>query len=150
MVRFIIQLIDGSNIQTPLFTFHYGQIYYKRKSRSRRRTLKIYIPLWLDLLFRFILKLELKMKNLHSTMVRFIIPIRSSRKFIKSNLHSTMVRFIIFIPIQKKKRRANLHSTMVRFIMRVQKSNAGLTFRFTFHYGQIYYYDCKQQSSYEL
>ena len=37
--------------------------------------LRIYIPIWLDLLYLYIIKLELVGNYLHSNMVRFIIPV---------------------------------------------------------------------------
>ena len=57
--------------------------------------MRIYIPLWLDLL-SFILILEgLILSHLHSTMVRFIIFVSRCSRLTVNYLHSTMVRFII-------------------------------------------------------
>ena len=62
---------------------------------------QIYIPLWLDLLFLKMKKLMYNKKDLHSTMVRFIIC--SELQFFScfEHLHSTMVRFIIGITPKK-------------------------------------------------
>ena len=51
MVRFIIDKLD----------IHKNTIY------------RIYIPIWLDLLLNFLIKLIKVLTNLHSNMVRFII-----------------------------------------------------------------------------
>ena len=101
---------------------------------------KIYIPLWLDLLFAILTIRFIKKMNLHSTMVRFII-----LKIIKIEKE----RLAIYIPLwldllQKKyyileKHTTNLHSTMVRFIILSETLDADSLRKFTFHYGQIYY-----------
>ena len=73
MVRFIIPSDETLGRPKYLFTFQYGQIYYKRiKSFSSRRN-RIYIPIWLDLLSYSIQQVMQTKKYLHSNMVRFII-----------------------------------------------------------------------------
>ena len=57
------------NIEESIFTFQYGQIYYRRRRRRRR----IYIPIWLDLLYSMFQSKLPFCFNLHSNMVRFII-----------------------------------------------------------------------------
>ena len=122
------------------FTFHYGQIYYSRKNFWKCRSDKIYIPLWLDLLFFRFFRHNFIYFYLHSTMVRFIIKIISSL-FILSVLftfhygqiyysyHISFSAFIseIYIPLW-------LDLLFVRLFL--IKPNREL---FTFHYGQIYY-----------
>ena len=59
---------------------------------------RIYIPIWLDLLWDYQYNSDYHDVNLHSNMVRFIIDNMSYR--INKNieyLHSNMVRFIISI-----------------------------------------------------
>ena len=73
MVRFIMTYLKpSSDIKNP-FTFHYGQIYYRICFKRVCFNLKIYIPLWLDLLYLFQTFITSSIKNLHSTMVRFIM-----------------------------------------------------------------------------
>ena len=86
---------SSSKRKRKLFTFHYGQIYYPSSRSVVSRQPSIYIPLWLDLLYISYISLATNSLNLHSTMVRFII--------------------------WKK-----LYTTSKEII-------------FTFHYGQIYY-----------
>ena len=73
MVRFIID--DNSIIQIAKsqFTFQYGQIYYITKSKSSNKRRYIYIPIWLDLLFKEPVSRGESKAYLHSNMVRFII-----------------------------------------------------------------------------
>ena len=100
MVRFIIIVNDNKNGNRNRFTFHYGQIYYIYHFRNHGCSIYIYIPLWLDLLqltalcnekgyciyiplWLDLLCLILRRKdcwfrNLHSTMVRFIISVSVS------------------------------------------------------------------------
>ena len=123
-----------------LFTFHYGQIYYSPYTVQSAWSGDIYIPLWLDLLFRVRACFIHLVYNLHSTMVRFIM----ERLFMKKNsvaeftFHYGQIYyfrlfdfftflFIIYIPLwldlllkndnQVILDRVHLHSTMVRFIM---------------------------------
>ena len=60
---------------------------------------KIYIPLWLDLLYPKILETLHEIDNLHSTMVRFIILYGYKNINFDIHLHSTMVRFIMIVNI---------------------------------------------------
>ena len=73
MVRFIIVYYDNFKTYMLRFTFHYGQIYYSVEDTRRRQSYEIYIPLWLDLLSIQTAQDLLARKNLHSTMVRFIM-----------------------------------------------------------------------------
>ena len=51
MVRFIIDTAIKKGEGGSKFTFHYGQIYYDSGNRKDNHIDKIYIPLWLDLLY---------------------------------------------------------------------------------------------------
>ena len=73
MVRFIIQKFNFNFKLVKRFTFHYGQIYYFFIGGEVERDASIYIPLWLDLLCDLVRAILLQNRNLHSTMVRFII-----------------------------------------------------------------------------
>ena len=97
MVRFIIIKLIITCIHIYIFTFQYGQIYYKTKTEKIIKIKLIYIPIWLDLLyqnFRFLLHHPL---HLHSNMVRFIIYFPEHFRRRQFYLHSNMVRFIIFL-----------------------------------------------------
>ena len=50
MVRFIITFGGTANQSASQFTFQYGQIYYEANVYKTRDDLRIYIPIWLDLL----------------------------------------------------------------------------------------------------
>ena len=52
MVRFIMGVRAIIEAFKNGFTFHYGQIYYYKRSDKRQIYRLIYIPLWLDLLFK--------------------------------------------------------------------------------------------------
>ena len=52
MVRFIIQKKRPHYHMILLFTFQYGQIYYSKETPSLSYDIIIYIPIWLDLLFK--------------------------------------------------------------------------------------------------
>ena len=97
MVRFIIEAREKIYNSFKEFTFHYGQIYYKKSRQEHISFYVIYIPLWLDLLLYKQSDLLLFCRDLHSTMVRFIM------------------------------------------IYLIDVANNGKAF--TFHYGQIYYYN---------
>ena len=118
MVRFIISLQFLKVYGQQIFTFQYGQIYYKNMKKRLPIGTNIYIPIWLDLLliqhYRFLDCLL----YLHSNMVRFIIHIYTKLFSMEGNLHSNMVRFIIY------------------FILYITNQNK----KFTFQYGQIYYF----------
>ena len=73
MVRFIIDTPLSLLIGFLLFTFQYGQIYYYIYPYACLKQSNIYIPIWLDLLFLYMLLVFLPVMNLHSNMVRFII-----------------------------------------------------------------------------
>ena len=73
MVRFIIVRNQTYTLEEVLFTFHYGQIYYRLQNHEENCKTNIYIPLWLDLLSIRKTKTIRKRMYLHSTMVRFII-----------------------------------------------------------------------------
>ena len=73
MVRFIIQPAQAGTLTSFTFTFHYGQIYYAQKTIIKNIGGRIYIPLWLDLLYNNRIIGYKPVYDLHSTMVRFII-----------------------------------------------------------------------------
>ena len=52
MVRFIIDEASIQSVYYTIFTFQYGQIYYYHKRDMKAETTAIYIPIWLDLLYR--------------------------------------------------------------------------------------------------
>ena len=52
MVRFIILRLLVDFAFEFVFTFQYGQIYYEIDVYKTRDDLRIYIPIWLDLLYR--------------------------------------------------------------------------------------------------
>ena len=45
----------------------------KKNLNAYIKCMKIYIPIWLDLLYAQVLKSQYRQTNLHSNMVRFII-----------------------------------------------------------------------------
>ena len=55
------------------FTFQYGQIYYRLIIVYQGKGIRIYIPIWLDLLSNTNNKIDEEELDLHSNMVRFII-----------------------------------------------------------------------------
>ena len=77
MVRFIISKDFIISCIMKKFTFHYGQIYYVDDTIERSQFLVIYIPLWLDLLFKNRFLRIHDERDLHSTMVRFIMSSRA-------------------------------------------------------------------------
>ena len=118
----------------------------------------IYIPIWLDLLSCFDSHEYFRHINLHSNMVRFIIPSKMLTVMNHHHLHSNMVRFImhfgvaphdetlgIYIPIWldllfdnnriTQYFRKYLHSNMVRFIIDLNWNYRLSHLRFTFQYG---------------
>ena len=166
MVRFIIYLSFVLFLLYLLFTFQYGQIYYKVPESHFKSTERIYIPIWLDLLLLESPLVRPIVVYLHSNMVRFIIigiPIGSPNSclftfqygqiyyktilqqgFHSNNyLHSNMVRFIIFSPPPLSVYVLHLHSNMVRFIIMMKIALNTIYREFTFQYGQIYYFTGK-------
>ena len=73
MVRFIIIDMPRLRFYSEKFTFQYGQIYYAGTIYEKSRIRKIYIPIWLDLLFGELVDLIKDLQDLHSNMVRFIM-----------------------------------------------------------------------------
>ena len=130
-------------------------------SKTKPGTL-IYIPIWLDLLFRTELDIVVLRYYLHSNMVRFIM-----RSLSKKRLPTMLFTFqygqiyywqlkdthlrkkYIYIPIwldllssikqQQRFKKYNLHSNMVRFIIDYFTTSLPKQILFTFQYGQIYY-----------
>ena len=54
------------------------------ENKEKAEELKIYIPIWLDLLSIGLLQTSIRLYNLHSNMVRFIIITHSLLTFITS------------------------------------------------------------------
>ena len=73
MVRFIMTMDEIQATRSIRFTFQYGQIYYVVTMTDKQARGKIYIPIWLDLLYIYILFNLGVLLNLHSNMVRFIM-----------------------------------------------------------------------------
>ena len=162
MVRFIIHNVPGLVFSILLFTFQYGQIYYfyfinifpnrqaftfqygqiyyycrKRKSYFDKR---IYIPIWLDLLYFKGFRKVNKVNHLHSNMVRFIIII-NKLSFLLSSIFTFQYGQIYYL-VRKQvliMTKLYLHSNMVRFIIKHFPQFTHIFFLFTFQYGQIYY-----------
>ena len=74
MVRFIIANNQETDNVVVEFTFQYGQIYYDEMDDIERYSINIYIPIWLDLLSSLPKPVLGEPLDLHSNMVRFIIP----------------------------------------------------------------------------
>ena len=127
-----------------------------------RNHLRIYIPIWLDLLSIFYLVLDSILRNLHSNMVRFII-LSSHSAFAMPDIFTFQygqiyyfrcndIHYIsseIYIPIWLdlllillclvRHKLCYLHSNMVRFIISIEEQYEAFKRAFTFQYGQIYY-----------
>ena len=109
--------------------------------RNRLRVLaRIYIPIWLDLLFPLFFKPQFANPDLHSNMVRFII---ITSPGIKSSEYTFTFQYgqIYYDAGGADLIKANyyLHSNMVRFIMIGVNRFRCYVYQFTFQYGQIYY-----------
>ena len=140
MVRFIITLSLLLVYSSNTFTFHYGQIYYLHIKLCVNYPAYIYIPLWLDLLLKKANILFIRLRYLHSTMVRFIIYAFAIIITARSVIYIPLWLDLLFFPlINQELTKWNLHSTMVRFIILPVRSFGLIHDRFTFHYGQIYY-----------
>ena len=140
MVRFIINALRELEKQNKEFTFQYGQIYYQKKMSQTLFFLRIYIPIWLDLLSIYMIHNVYVAAYLHSNMVRFIIIKNISNNIIMRYIYipiwlDLLLLCLIFLCIL----RIHLHSNMVRFIIRYYNENIIWMGRFTFQYGQIYY-----------
>ena len=79
MVRFIINGAEAGTLTSFQFTFQYGQIYYQEVVKTKDNLYNIYIPIWLDLLWRKSYGNSTSRNYLHSNMVRFIICISEKR-----------------------------------------------------------------------
>ena len=80
MVRFIIKYLQVAKRRSQRFTFQYGQIYYARSNNNDYIYNSIYIPIWLDLLYKQRMPTMLGVTDLHSNMVRFIIRRKRNKK----------------------------------------------------------------------
>ena len=163
MVRFIIRSVLLFNPPPFKFTFQYGQIYYQLSTILLCQTKNIYIPIWLDLLFYSTMLIPGDVINLHSNMVRFIMPSFSVVPlsleiftFQYGQIYYILFSFsyfffyFIYIPIWLDLlfyclriivlQHIYLHSNMVRFIIITPDKYYIESFKFTFQYGQIYYY----------
>ena len=110
--------------------------------RNRLRVLaRIYIPIWLDLLFPLFFKPQFANPDLHSNMVRFII---ITSPGIKSSEYTFTFQYgqIYYDAGGADLIKANyyLHSNMVRFIISETVPSSFSVQTFTFQYGQIYYW----------
>ena len=96
----------------------------------------IYIPLWLDLLFFFLLDMQDIFDNLHSTMIRFIMRAIFYRIFYQLDIYIPLWLDLLFrTESDIEALHLNLHSTMVRFIIDTTCGQTPKTKLFTFHYG---------------
>ena len=82
MVRFIIYKFTDEGTLEIRFTFQYGQIYYAFPKNRKAFPKNIYIPIWLDLLFKKEYEANKSIIDLHSNMVRFIIDIDKYRNYV--------------------------------------------------------------------
>ena len=123
-----------------IFTFHYGQIYYLVYQIKEQKHNFIYIPLWLDLL---------------SKSQNFALNLLNEFTFHYCQIYYNIFHYIqafgnlIYIPLWldlllvahsvRQGQQQDLHSTMVRFIIILGDLQEPGSWKFTFHYGQIYY-----------
>ena len=122
------------------FTFQYGQIYYTNSAPVIGCIPRIYIPIWLDLLFQL-----LPNPMLHFTKFTF----QYGQIYYCPIVQIVFCFYIIYIPIWLDllffvaflvdREFAHLHSNMVRFIIGVPGIIMLSNLLFTFQYGQIYY-----------
>ena len=163
MVRFIIPDIYKMSSEIYIFTFQYGQIYYYQTCPPFSRGGYIYIPIWLDLLLDNRNYQIVDNTDLHSNMVRFIISNYQTPFFLSDaftfqygqiyyfhTCQPFFFSFSIYIPIWLDllfnifdcifSCFRYLHSNMVRFIICFSNDTEIFTSKFTFQYGQIYYY----------
>ena len=118
MVRFIIQNTKYFCLNKIIFTFQYGQIYYKYIKLS-----EIERPLYL-----------------HSNMVRFImLPSIYSYQLLEGIYIPIWLDLLFRLHCIKRYRDSDLHSNMVRFIIPPSDFKSHILLVFTFQYGQIYY-----------
>ena len=145
MVRFIIVYMSKEKKDYTLFTFQYGQIYYKDLFYKSIKDENIYIPIWLDLLcvsYYFVYDIR---NNLHSNMVRFIMKTTKSKWIVRTSIYIPIwLDLLSFAVLVNFVQSFNLHSNMVRFIICIRFNNFIIIIIFTFQYGQIYYYLDKQ------
>ena len=118
MVRFIMIKCRPKRSREQAFTFQYGQIYYLAEKPRGEAVRQIYIPIWLDLLFKSECKANNHNRHLHSNMVRFII---------NAEIFGYRPVYDIYIPI------------WLDLLFVYQTIIACQTHSFTFQYGQIYY-----------
>ena len=158
-----------SSAHSTAFTFQYGYIYYKPVWNVFRPLHRIYIPIWLYLLWFKFYKPSFDFTNLHSNMVIFIIwtasypcPWTSLFTFQYGYIYyldkpCCLFPFpLIYIPIwlyllcrryyRKSSILSYLHSNMVIFIIKTKLRKWLEKLQFTFQYGYIYYL-CSQTNS---
>ena len=140
MVRFIIRMLFVFLELLYRFTFQYGQIYYVKIKNKLMVKPKIYIPIWLDLLFNQKRHKYSRQIYLHSNMVRFIMKwtpthIEKTRPFTfqygqiyyyykqakllsKNHIYIPIwLDLLQFTNLWRIRKCQNLHSNMVRFII---------------------------------
>ena len=140
MVRFIIRM--GLDIVALLLYLHSNMVRFIMKPKRSRRhdDIRIYIPIWLDLLLIVEANEAKDYFNLHSNMVRFIIDEKRSKIIEKAKFTFQYGQiYYRHSAEQQIKQQHNLHSNMVRFIMNDEELTLKLRAAFTFQYGQIYY-----------
>ena len=163
MVRFIITTEAVKYNSLILFTFQYGQIYYKQLTIQSRDLNSIYIPIWLDLLYAQAVNIQTLQTNLHSNMVRFIIrqkgtspsvPLSFTFQYgqiyyeclsissISSHAFTFQYGQIYYVHYLY----ASAHKSIIYIpiwldlLLAVEALNTINALAFTFQYGQIYYY----------
>ena len=119
MVRFIMREYNDYKIDTAGFTFQYGQIYYTNHIEYYREYYKIYIPIWLDLLYKCQASQWGSLSHLHSNMVRFIISRLASGRNEQTEFTFQYGQIYYSEEDGYNEQKRDLHSNMVRFIIRI-------------------------------
>ena len=118
MVRFIIYIYNSLDILYISFTFQYGQIYYDNQLSQQIVDIKIYIPIWLDLLCDC---------QLYFKRLRKAFTFQYGQIYYPIYICYLTYYIYIYIPI------------WLDLLCRPRLDCFGLVLSFTFQYGQIYY-----------
>ena len=140
MVRFIImRKYSGIDLYST-FTFHYGQIYYIQLNARRYDEIEIYIPLWLDLLFKNggIKEGIMQIFTFHYGQIYYALKQNCKLRACGFTFHYGQIYYLCS-QVARLLLSSYLHSTMVRFIIFKFVRSGMIESEFTFHYGQIYY-----------